>query len=71
MSCETFLAGHSAFITATECPEQAHGKAMKAVPSARIPANKVGVRVIDLARRSYRSCAGGEAGEGFLLIVIS
>ena len=42
---------------------------MKAAPSARIPANKVGVRVIDLARRLYRSCTGGEAGEGLLLIV--
>ncbi len=42
---------------------------MKAAPSARIPANKVGVRVIDLARRLYRSCTGGEAGEGILLIV--
>ncbi len=40
---------------------------MKAAPSARIPANKVGVRVIDLAHRSYRSCTGGEAGEGIFV----
>ena len=32
-------------ITATECPEQAFGKAMGVVPPARIPANKVVVRM--------------------------
>jgi hypothetical protein len=35
----------SALITATECLEQALGKAMRFAPPARIPANKVVARL--------------------------
>jgi len=42
---------------------------MKVVLSARIPANKVIARS-SKGVLSYRSCIGGEAGEGFLLIVL-
>ncbi len=41
---------------------------MNAASSARIPANKVMVRLSKSAL-SYRSCTGGEAGESLLLIV--
>ena len=39
----------SASITATECLEQALGKAMEVVPPARIPANNVVVRLFKSA----------------------
>ena len=42
---------------------------MKVAPSARIPANKVIARP-SKGVQSYRSCTGGEAGEGLLLIVL-
>ncbi len=51
-----------ASITATECLEQALGKAMGVAPPARIPANKVVVR----PRITERPCAVGEDGEGFV-----
>ncbi len=41
---------------------------MKAAPLARIPANKVTARFSKNVS-SYRSCTGGVAGEGLLLIV--
>ena len=41
---------------------------MRAAPSARIPANKVMVRFKKVCHL-YRSCTGGDAGEGLLLIV--
>jgi hypothetical protein len=50
----------SALITATECLEQALGKAMKVVPPARIPANKVVARL----RVALYPCTVGEDGEG-------
>jgi vitamin B12 transporter len=42
---------------------------MKVAPSARIPANKVMKRPLK-GVLSYRSCTGGDAGEGLLLIVL-
>jgi hypothetical protein len=43
---------------ATERLEQAHGKAMKVASSARIPANKVAVRLFKARRRDAHALAG-------------
>lgn len=54
---------------ATERLEQAHGKAMRVAPRARIPANIVErCAVSKRYTASYRSCTGGEAGESSLLL---
>ena len=54
---------------ATERLEQAHGKAMKVVPRARIPANNVErCAVFKRCAAWYRLCTGGEAGESCLLM---